>query len=64
MKLLRIIALTLLAVALGAGSASADKLSVDHVHFESAVVQVGPLQQKQARERGEEGAASHVARGV
>ena len=53
MKLFRVIALSLLAVTLGTTNAPADGLAVDHVRFESAAEQIGPLQQKQARERGE-----------
>jgi dienelactone hydrolase len=53
MTLLRIIARPLVAIMIGAGSASASGLAVDHVRFESAAEQIGPLQQKQARERGE-----------
>jgi hypothetical protein len=54
MTLLRIIALPVLAAILGTNSASAEKLSVERVRFESGWCRFGPLQQKQARERGEE----------
>jgi len=54
MTLLRFIVLALFAAILGARGTSAEKLAVDHIRFQSAVVQAGPLQQKQARERGEE----------
>lgn len=54
MTLPRIVALALLVAILGTRGSAAEILAVDHIRFESAVAQVGPLQQKQARERGEE----------
>src|SRR5262249_17566334 len=54
MELLRITLLSMLALILGANNALADKLVVERVQFESAAQPLGDLQQKQARERGEE----------
>jgi dienelactone hydrolase len=53
-QLLRFAVLPLILVMLGTSSAVAGSVTVDHVRFESAAMPIGPLQQKQARERGEE----------
>jgi dienelactone hydrolase len=56
MQAFKVILLTLLAATLGASSVAAQNaaLKVERVQFESASQPLGDLQQKQARERGEE----------
>jgi dienelactone hydrolase len=54
MNLLRIIALPLFVAVLGVGHAVAGNPLIELVHFESAPQPLGDLQQKQARERGED----------
>ncbi len=54
MQFLRVILLPLVALILCAGGAAADKITIEVVRFESAPQPLSDLQQKQARERGED----------
>ncbi len=54
MQLLRFILLATFTAMLGTSAAAADKITIEVVRFESAAQPLGDLQQKQARERGEE----------